>query len=509
MKALFLSQSNSIDFFYEFQKNSKIFDEVAYVATDKEYYKKFLNKNPNFESENQNIFKDWELNEKSEKINHEYISHVENTYFSGYPSSSVHKMYASSFLSSAKIDRRYVGGLKSTYVQNYNKEFTENELLERMQISFKSILNFIQEFKPDIIIGFICVTSIEYQAFHIAKELQIKYINLRPSRISNRFFAVSDIFDPPNEIVEDFKNISDNLNIKESTRILNSLKNNFSYEGVVESKKSNKLQDYFKFSGINARFMQRESILSKSFKYLKNILFKNYLFTVYKWRITTKFNSFMSYRYFKNQKNIHLKKYVLFPLHKEPEVQLLLHGAKYQDQYDFIANVASSLPEDTQLVVKEHPMATGYRPISYYKKISKLNKVSVVGPFEDLSLILKNADALITIAGTSAFEAMIKKIPVIHFGDLPFEIVRNSMIVKFKDYKELKEKFSESLKNYKYEENKLIEYIAVCLKHTIPLDFYSLFLNKAENTLKKEDENRLKKLQLETLENYIINKFNL
>ena len=44
MKALFLSQSNSIDFFYEFQKNSKIFDEVAYVATDKEYYKKFLNK---------------------------------------------------------------------------------------------------------------------------------------------------------------------------------------------------------------------------------------------------------------------------------------------------------------------------------------------------------------------------------------------------------------------------------------------------------------------------------
>ena len=127
---------------------------------------------------------------------------------------------------------------------------------------FKSI-RIIQEFKPDIIIGFICVTSIEYQAFHIAKELQIKYINLRPSRISNRFFAVSDIFDPPNEIVEDFKNISDNLNIKESTRILNSLKNNFSYEGVVESKKSNKLQDYFKFSGINARFMQRESILSK------------------------------------------------------------------------------------------------------------------------------------------------------------------------------------------------------------------------------------------------------
>ena len=59
MKALFLSQSNSIDFFYELQKNSKMFDNVAYVVTDKEYYKKFLNKNPNFENENQNILKDW------------------------------------------------------------------------------------------------------------------------------------------------------------------------------------------------------------------------------------------------------------------------------------------------------------------------------------------------------------------------------------------------------------------------------------------------------------------
>ena len=204
-----------------------------------------------------------------------------------------------------------------------------------------------------------------------------------------------------------------------------------------------------------------------------------------------------------------MKNYVLFPLHKEPEVQLLLHGAKYQNQYDFIANVASSLPKDTQLIVKEHPMAVGYRPISYYKKISKLNNVSVVGPFEDLSLILKDADALITIAGTSAFEAMIKKIPVIHFGDLPFEIVKNSMIVKFKDYKELKEKYSGTLKNYKYEENKIIEYISVCLKHSIPLDFYSLFLQKAESSLDKESKIREKKFQIGILEKYIINKFKL
>ena len=68
-------------------------------------------------------------------------------------------------------------------------------------------------------------------------------------------------------------------------------------------------------------------------------------------------------------------KYVLFPLHKEPEVQLLLHGAKYQNQFEFIKQVSDNLPDDVQLVVKEHPMAVGYRPVSYYKEISKIKNV--------------------------------------------------------------------------------------------------------------------------------------
>ena len=39
------------------------------------------------------------------------------------------------------------------------------------------------------------------------------------------------------------------------------------------------------------------------------------------------------------------------------------------------------------------------------------------------SFLLKDAKMLITISGTSAFEAILRKIPVIHFGDLPFEIL--------------------------------------------------------------------------------------
>ena len=128
MKALFLTQSRSIEFFYEFQKNTSIFKDVAYVVTDKDYYKSFLKKNPKFEVKNKNIFKDWTLKPQHEKVDKEYIKNIEKKYFN-----------SSSILDSMKIDRRYVGGSKSTYVQNYNKVFSEEELLKRAQLSFKSM----------------------------------------------------------------------------------------------------------------------------------------------------------------------------------------------------------------------------------------------------------------------------------------------------------------------------------------------------------------------------------
>ena len=499
MKALFLTQSSSIDFFYEFQNNTSIFKEIAYVATDEDNYKSFIKKNPQFEVKNKKIFKDWTLKPKYEKVDKNYIKNIEKKFFN-----------SSSILDAAKIDRRYIGGLKSTYVQNDKKVFSQEELLKITQLSFKNILQFIDDFKPDIIVGFICVTAIEYQAFHIAKTNKIKYLNLRPSRIKNRFFAVSDIYDPPQEMVDDFSIDSNDFDSEQSKEILNSLKNDFSYEGVIDIKEKDKLKEYLKFSNINSRFMDQKNYIINFFKYFKNIFFKNYLFTIYKWQISRKINSYKSYQYFKKNKIINMPNtYVLFPLHKEPEVQLLLHGRKYQNQFKFIKNIAVNLPENVKLVVKEHPMAVGYRPLSYYKKVSNIENVVLIGPLEDLSSILKNAQFLITIAGTSAFEAMIQKIPVVHFGDIPMELVGSNMINKLNKFEDLKLKYFDLLKSYKYNEEEIIKYIGICLKHSTPLDFYSLFLKRAKSSINEDRIIKEKSLQLKSLEKYIFNKFKL
>ena len=496
MKVLYLTQSSSLDFFYSLDNNSSSFTSSAYVVTDSNYYKSFVKKNPEFEKNNKNIFKDWELNPSKEILDKTFLNNIETEYFN------------SPILKSAKIDRRLVGGLKSTYIQSYKNVFSDEELMQNIQLSFKEISKLIDNFKPDLIIGFICVTLIEYLTFHIAKKKNIKYLNLRPTRIKNRFFVVEDIFDPPKDLVKDFAlDITDSNSRKTAKNIIEELKKNFSYEGIIPIKNKDSLNEYFKYANIGSYFMKKRNPLMKIRQYIINIFKHNYLSTVYYWNLQKKYYTYSSFRYFKSLNKKIPKNYILFPLHKEPEVQLLLHGSDYTNQMDVIRNIAKNLPDNITLLVKEHPMAVGYRPKTFYQKINNIPNVIIIGPMEDFSELLKDAKMLITISGTSAFEAILRKIPVIHFGDLPFEILNNNMIKKLDNFNDLLDSYYMLLKNYNYDESEIIRYIESCIRNSVPIDFYSLFLKKAQLEFNSAKVDSYKKTQLEVLENYIINKF--
>ena len=131
MKVLYLTQSSSLDFFYSFHNNSSSFTDAAYVVTDSDYYKSFVKKHPKFEKDNQNIFKEWTLDSSKETLDKDFLNDIENKYFN------------SSILKAAKIDRRLVGGLKSTYIQNNKNVYTDEELMQNIQLSFKEVSEFI------------------------------------------------------------------------------------------------------------------------------------------------------------------------------------------------------------------------------------------------------------------------------------------------------------------------------------------------------------------------------
>lgn len=109
------------------------------------------------------------------------------------------------------------------------------------------------------------------------------------------------------------------------------------------------------------------------------------------------------------------KRSVFYPLHFQPEASTLIGGVFYANQIGLIEALAKSLPIGCTLVLKEHPAGRGTRPVWQYRYLSHYpNVVFCDAPSKD---IVRACDAVVTITGTIAIEAMALDRPVILFGD--------------------------------------------------------------------------------------------
>ena len=117
-----------------------------------------------------------------------------------------------------------------------------------------------------------------------------------------------------------------------------------------------------------------------------------------------------------------------FPLHLEPEASLDILGVHYRDQKTIIRRIAESLPAGFSLCVKEHPnMLPGRRPLNYYAELSRIGGVRLLSPKLDSYNIIERSRGVITIAGTSGFEALFYGKPVLLLGRAFYEVFREGV----------------------------------------------------------------------------------
>lgn len=114
------------------------------------------------------------------------------------------------------------------------------------------------------------------------------------------------------------------------------------------------------------------------------------------------------------------EKYVLFPLHFQPEATTLVQAPLYVDQLALIQDMAKSLPIDCRLYVKEHVSSRGRRPISYYRALRAIPSVRLLAPDEDTWTLIRNASAVAVITGTVGWEGLLFDKPVVTFGEVFF-----------------------------------------------------------------------------------------
>jgi hypothetical protein len=117
--------------------------------------------------------------------------------------------------------------------------------------------------------------------------------------------------------------------------------------------------------------------------------------------------------------------YILYYLHFEPESSTTPMGGFFNNQELIISTLASNMPKDWQLVVKEHWYQirnfSGYsylgRDFGFYSRIASFKNVTLLGHDVESFSILKGSKAVATITGSIGWEAHVLGKPVLLFGN--------------------------------------------------------------------------------------------
>ena len=121
-------------------------------------------------------------------------------------------------------------------------------------------------------------------------------------------------------------------------------------------------------------------------------------------------------------------RYITFFLHYQPERTSLPEGNYYAQQFHAINYIASSIPKDTILLVKEHPttwwriLDLRSRNLDFYRRVSRIPNVQFVPMSTHTFELIDHSEIVATITGKVGFQALLRSVPVLYFGLAPYRM---------------------------------------------------------------------------------------
>lgn len=158
-------------------------------------------------------------------------------------------------------------------------------------------------------------------------------------------------------------------------------------------------------------FQKLIKIENKMF-YLKAII--RHKFRIIKWSLRNLFKHVVSFWLYEEPSLD--KKIIFFPLHYIAESQVTVRSNGFIDQVLLLKLISFNLPDNCQILVKEHPSVLGKMKLSDLLSIRKLKNVSLINPKISAHELMKLSDIIMTINSTVGFEALLYQKPVITFG---------------------------------------------------------------------------------------------
>ncbi len=112
--------------------------------------------------------------------------------------------------------------------------------------------------------------------------------------------------------------------------------------------------------------------------------------------------------------------YAVLYLHVCPERSVDVVASWFSNQLEVIRNIRRALPSRFDLLVKEHPSATGGQTLSFYTELKRIPNLRLVDAHFDSRQLMRGSAVVFTISGTPAYEAALLNVPAIIFSQVYF-----------------------------------------------------------------------------------------
>lgn len=484
MNALYFTQSRSLDVLYEVNRRASDrlnIERAGYYVANLPNYERFIDEHPTFERDSV-VLKEWEIYREAE--NHQPDLARIRSY--------EEKIGDPVLWGPLLTDRRIYLGPNATYRQDYRPNLTHDQMLAILDVALMRIDELFQRLSPKIVCTIYTATFGDCLAHLFARGNNIRSFDVRLARLQNYIMLGDNTEEPPPHIAHicnSFKSgmpIPPELEKAAEAHIDNVVTKNAMYEGVVPAKEKSAHKAISK-SGKNTS-SRVIPFLKKWFSYrkppyiydpqtpdlIRTILFRKLLNPMALRRTRRALRSKLV-----GLDQLSQRDYILYPLHTEPELVLTQFARPFLNQVEVIRSISLSMPVGMKLIVKEHPLMLGRRPLTYYEKLMEIPNVELVDldlPSED---VLRHAKLVVVIRGAIGLEAVIKQIPVVALGKSLFELLPRSMFRRCHDLYELANDIRTMLTEHRHDHAALVRYLAAVIKGSCPVNLVSDLLGKA------------------------------
>ena len=279
----------------------------------------------------------------------------------------------------------------------------------RLKLAYKIIdeaINLINKYNIDVVFSANAADLTSFFISEYCKFKKIRFIYPIPSRIGDKLMFANSINNQPINYKQRFQS--------------NLLKEKSFYKNFVKEYIANKQQPSYVNSSLNFKlfsFEQLKDFFILIYRYLEDPKALHLSDSPPKMIYLKIQKIARKFRYDNLKKSDSLpKKYFIFPLQFVPEAATLVQGNKLYDMKTLVEITSKSLPTGYKLVVKEHKVCVGRRPISFYKQILDFHNVELVDENFSIYKLIDNSSGVISISSTMGLEAMMMGKPIGVFG---------------------------------------------------------------------------------------------